>query len=91
VYETRELPSEEAARDRRKAALSAKKGPSANKKSLTATSARTGPQKRIFNLSSYKPHALPDYAEAILMNGTTDNYSTQPVCFSFIYESLVGR
>jgi hypothetical protein len=74
AYETRDLPSEESARGRRKAALSAKtmgtpKDASAKKKN----------HKRMFNLSSYKPHSLPDYTTSIRMYGTTDNYTTQAV------------
>lgn len=75
AYETRDLPSEESARGRRKAALSAKK-----KGLQKNTSTKKSSNKRMFNLSSYKLHSLPDYATSIRMYGTTDNYTTQAVC-----------
>lgn len=34
---------------------------------------------KTFNLSTYKTHALGDYAAAIVQYGTTDSYSTAPV------------
>jgi len=76
---TQDLPSEEAARGRRKAArakLRMLNSPKGKKKGKQKTS---GPQVRSFNLSSYKPHALPDYAKTIRMFGTSDGYSTQTV------------
>ena len=40
---------------------------------------------RLFNLCTYKLHALGHYVASIARFGTTDNYSTQVVCFfSFI-------
>lgn len=33
-----------------------------------------------FNLATYKVHSLGDYVETIRMYGTTDSYSTEPVC-----------
>lgn len=75
AYETRDLPSEESARGRRKAALSAKK-----KGVQKNTSTKKSVKKCMFNLSSYKLHSLPDYATSIRMYGTTDNYTTQAVC-----------
>ncbi|KAF8802003.1 hypothetical protein BYT27DRAFT_7226594 [Phlegmacium glaucopus] len=76
AYETRDLPSEESARGRQKAALSTKK--KGLQKHASAKKTTAGPRKRMFNLSCYKPHSLPDYAKSIRMYGTTDNYSTQP-------------
>lgn len=38
-----------------------------------------GPRVKEFNLSTYKLHALGDYASAVRRFGTTDNYSTQIV------------
>jgi hypothetical protein len=76
AYETRNLPSEESARGRRKAALSAKK--KGEQKPHTSTK-KPKTKKRMFNLSSYKLHSLPDYAACIRMYGTTDNYTTQAV------------
>jgi hypothetical protein len=34
-----------------------------------------------FNLQTYKFHALGDYVSCIRRFGTTDSYSTEPVCF----------
>lgn len=38
------------------------------------------PRIKVFNLSTYKLHALGDYVAAIKQFGTSDNYSTQTVC-----------
>lgn len=83
-FVTTELASEEAARGRRKAAKAKKKGEGDKSKSQTkrgkqrATS--SGPvRQRKLNLSSYKMHALGDYAKAIRMFGTTDGISSQIV------------
>lgn len=70
-FDTVELPTEEAARVRRRA-----------RKSANTTPATTSSRKRIpFNLIMYKLHALGDYVRTICMFGTTDSYSTQPVSF----------
>jgi hypothetical protein len=83
AFDTRELPSEEAARGRRMAALAKKRGPSRGRVAKSSDAASTKPKKRKrkkrFNLSTYKLHALGDYAEAIRAYGTTDNYNTQLV------------
>ena len=78
AYVTKDLPSEEAARGRRQAALAQKKGPSTDGNRTTNSS---GPRERKFNLSAYKPHALPDYAKYIHLNGTTDNFTSQVVSY----------
>jgi hypothetical protein len=73
-FMTRDLPSEEAARGRRKARAAAKGG--------NATSSRTSTSRaktRYFNFQTYKLHALGDYVSAIRRYGTTDNNSTQLV------------
>jgi hypothetical protein len=74
-YKTKELPSEYAARSRRKAALAAKKignGTSGQSKGSSRN-------EKVFNLSTYKLHSLGDYAAAIRRYGPTDNYTTQVV------------
>jgi hypothetical protein len=87
---TRNLPSEEAARGRRKAAK-AKLQPSTQQlKSKGKESKSKGKEKasstlRAFGLSNYKTHALSDYAKTIREFGTTDSYSTQNVSFLFLY------
>ena len=87
AYVTKDLPSEEAARGRREAALSQKKEMNSkqpSKPSVTSTS----PQERKLNLSSYKPHAIPDYVEYIRLFGTTDGFTSQVVCFISIYDQM---
>jgi len=79
AYVTQELPREEAARGRRKAALAAKGG-----SRPTKGKGKAGPARRYLNLATYKYHALGDYPETIRRFGTTDNYSTQTVRFSLI-------
>lgn len=76
LYDTRELPREEAARARRRAKQAAQKAGQTNG---APTSAKTGPLRKVFNLITYKLHALGDYAFHILRFGTTDSYSTQTV------------
>ncbi|KJA19627.1 hypothetical protein HYPSUDRAFT_143405, partial [Hypholoma sublateritium FD-334 SS-4] len=89
-FDTRELPSEEAARSRKtkKAASSSK----SNGKQKTPTSeenkgptpcnvsnpSKTPPKKKLFNLVMIKLHALGDYVSNIRLFGTSDSYSTQP-------------
>ena len=69
-FDTKELPKEADARKRRAA-----KGKGKGK----ATRQKTKPGKVRFNLSTYKLHALGDYANTICCQGTTDSYSTQMV------------
>lgn len=76
-YATKDLPSEEAARGRRKAAMAEKNGVSTGTKG--ANGPRNEPHIRKFNLSTYKLHALGDYADYIRQYGTTDGFSTQTV------------
>ena len=86
-FETRDLPSEEAARGRRKAAKAKAKAPEPPKKGKEKErEAPIGKKKkksmlRGFSLSCYKPHSLGDYAKTIRLLGTTDGYSTQTVSF----------
>lgn len=96
-FDTRELPSEEAARRRKakKAAPSTKpsrkekiptgetnQGPPSNVDSEPKT-LKAPPKKKLFNLVMIKLHALGDYVNTIKLFGTSDSYSTQPV--SFLY------
>ncbi|KAF9783930.1 hypothetical protein BJ322DRAFT_1109780 [Thelephora terrestris] len=62
-FDTKELPKEAEARKRQ----------AATGKSKRKASSGT----RRFNLSTYKLHALGDYANTIRQRGTTDSYSTQ--------------
>ncbi|KAJ8503450.1 hypothetical protein ONZ45_g10851 [Pleurotus djamor] len=82
-YNTTELPSEEAARNRRrktKGAVSMASGkrtkqPAKKKKGDDATT--IGPKVKKFNMKTYKFHSMGDYTSAIQHFGTTDSYSTQ--------------
>ncbi|KAG1878190.1 hypothetical protein F4604DRAFT_1923750 [Suillus subluteus] len=74
-FMTRDLPSEEAARGRRKAQAAAKGGNTSSRANATVTS--TGAKARYFNFMTYKLHALGDYVSMIRHFGTTDNNSTQ--------------
>lgn len=73
LYDTRELPKEEAARARRR---KRKTKDAAQPVSKVATG---GPKQKLLNLSTYKLHALGDYVTSVILFGTTDSYSTQPV------------
>ena len=79
-FETRDLPSEEAARGRRKAAKAKAKPSKGKGKELEAPKeAKKKTTLRTFNFSCYKPHSLGDYAKTIRLLGTSDGYSTQTV------------
>ena len=74
-FETADLPREQAARAQRQAAKdSAKSDRNSLRKKVPGTT------HRFFNLLTYKLRSLGDYFWAILMYGSTDNYSTQVVC-----------
>jgi hypothetical protein len=93
AFVTRELPSEEAARGRHKAAAVMKekstKAPSnanANPTNARQKSSLADPEKpkkqgkkRTFNLATYKNHSLGDYEHYIRKYGTTDGFTTQIV------------
>ncbi|PPR00724.1 hypothetical protein CVT26_012318 [Gymnopilus dilepis] len=81
-FTTKELPSEEAKRGRRKAAKAKKKGqtgaPMSEKRKGKQRATSTGPvRQRNFALSTYKLHCLADYPNAIRTYGTTDGLSSQ--------------
>ena len=77
LYDTRELPREEAAHARRRAKKASQNSGDAN---VPTSTRKSGPLRKIFNLVTYKLHALGDYVAHILRFGTTDSYSTQTVC-----------
>ncbi|KAK2459296.1 hypothetical protein APHAL10511_008685 [Amanita phalloides] len=69
-YMTKELPSEEAACGCHNAALT--------KTGLNnSTDMKNSKKEHIFNLSTYKLHALADYPSAICRYGTTDGFTSQ--------------
>ena len=80
---TRDLPSEEAAQGRRKAAKAKAKAMSSKGKEKETEEPKEKRKKkstlRLFSLSCYKPHSLGDYAKTIRLFGTSDGYSTQTV------------
>jgi hypothetical protein len=45
---------------------------------------------KTFNLDTYKYHSLGDYTEHIRQYGTTDSYSTEPVCLSRLDRLVTG-
>ncbi|KAM6494731.1 hypothetical protein JOM56_009354 [Amanita muscaria] len=77
AYDTRELPAEETARRRRQAARPA----NLTSTTATTTSASAGgkaqAKRQIFNMETYKLHALGHYEGCIRQFGTSDNYNTQ--------------
>ena len=72
-FDTKELPKEADAKKRR-AAKSKTKGKTSKPRGQKASISKVR-----FNLSTYKLHALGDYASTIRQRGTTDSYSTQMV------------
>lgn len=79
-FSTKETPNEAAARHRRAAAKLAKGSGSAT----PAPAGSSGSKVKIFNLFTYKYHALADYVWHIIRFGTTDSYSTQIVSIFMI-------
>jgi hypothetical protein len=71
AFQTKELASESAQRQRREVADIQ----SGHRK----TPATSHPLPKSLNLNTYKFHVLGDYSEMIKMFGTTDSYSTQVV------------
>lgn len=94
LFETKELPTEHAARGRRTAAAEVKKAGAASStktkkktKKMPAVPRKTpqGAKLKYFNFQTYKLHALGDYPRTIRRFGTTDSYSTQTVRFPAYY------
>ena len=91
AFVTRELPKEEAAQSRRRATAARKTGKARDqppKKTTKETdqpvTKATVPKRKLFNLCTYKLHALGDYTKTIRLFGTSDSYSTQVVRHIFI-------
>ncbi|KAG2051626.1 hypothetical protein BDR06DRAFT_889558, partial [Suillus hirtellus] len=68
VFDTVELPKEKVARQRR---VAQRAGPN------SIPSESSGPRVKVFNLSTYKFHAMGDYLRTIKLFGTTDSFTTQ--------------
>ncbi|KAF8238280.1 hypothetical protein L208DRAFT_1243225, partial [Tricholoma matsutake] len=82
VFKTVKLPGEADARDWR--CRCRKPAPNALEADLqqankSPTQLKTKLKKKLFNLFTYKLHALGDYVSMIRLFGTTDSYSTQIV------------
>ena len=83
-YDTKDLPSELAVHSRRrqqKAIKLAMTTPASTQK----VPAPTGPQRRKFNLETYKYHALGDYTTSIRLHGPLDGYNTQLVSYHIFF------
>jgi hypothetical protein len=74
AYQTRELKREAAARKRRQTKQS-----STARTTDTRGTGRSERMPKVFNLQTYKGHAVGDYVETIKQYGTTDSYSSEPV------------
>lgn len=81
-FDTRLLPREVAAAARRKAKKNR------DKQVPTNTNPTSTSDRKLFNLNTYKFHALGDYPWTIREFGTTDSYSTQPVSTRFAWLNL---
>jgi hypothetical protein len=80
AYNTYELLSEEAARGCQTAATGAKKHQDGPSKSVdNPAKAKKRRVQKVFNLLTYKVHALGDYAQAIRFFGTTDGFTMRVV------------
>ena len=78
-YRTNELPTEHAARTRRRAAKG-KNQPGPSGSSNVPSAATTARREKKFNMNTYKFHSLGDYVASIRLFGTTDSYTSQLVC-----------
>jgi hypothetical protein len=58
-------------------------------KTQSASNTTTARKPRIFNMSTYKLHALGDYVASIWRYGMTDNYSTQVWLIEKIYMAVL--
>lgn len=75
MSDTKELPKEEAAHLR----LCAGKRDTDKKPSNNGPSVVGGVKRKVFQLITYKLHAMGDYLQQIKIFGTTDSFSTQAV------------
>lgn len=96
AFDTKELRREYDARIRRQTRQAATKaretaGTTSSHRQTTVLTEETpqkstsgkpsGRHRKALNLSTFKVHALGDYVSAIRTYGTTDSYSTEPVCY----------
>jgi hypothetical protein len=96
AYEAHELGQEVRARARRRARKADQAGHKSTRPACVVgqaevddpeLSALNAKRVKVFNLQTYKFHALGDYVSTIRRYGTSDSYSTEPVCpMIFNYE-----
>lgn len=87
AYDTKELPHEEAARGRRKAAMlqnaggntSTRRAPASNRGNTSGQQSSGAARRKTFSLKTPKQHSLSHYPNAIRKHGTCDSYNTQIV------------
>lgn len=78
AFSTRELQREADCWIRQQVRKKSDTVPSSNAQGVPSNA--NGRRPKVLNLRTYKLHALGDYANQIRLYGTTDSYSTQPVC-----------
>ena len=78
-FETKDLPSEDAAQARCQAVRLVKGKGKATREPAPSKESKTGPKIRKFNMETYKLHALGHYVDAIRRFGPSDGFSTQTV------------
>jgi hypothetical protein len=79
AFETHELHRETEARRRRRS-KKAKRTDAPLAPFAAAHSEADGPLPKKFNLQTYKYHSLGDHPDTVRIFGTSDSYSTEPVC-----------
>ena len=84
-FQTRELPREVAAHQRRRSKQNHHSGGN------SAARFSKDPRQKMFNLDTYKYHSLGDYTSTIRRFGTTDSYSTTTVCRLFCTDIVRSR
>ena len=84
-FQTRELPREVAAHQRRRSKQNHHSGRN------SAARFSKDPRQKTFNLDTYKYHSLGDYTSTIHSFGTTDSYSTTTVCRLFCTDIVRSR
>ena len=81
AFNTQDLPSEEAARGRRQAAMAQKTAEAQKVARQSQVPLGSKAKSRTFNMETYKLHSLPDVPAAIRAFGVSENTSTKNVCF----------
>jgi hypothetical protein len=88
AFDTRELPRETNARNRRELKRSGAQRESDPRPSTSVSDGEAEPEptfksnkplRKVLNIQTYKHHSLGDYPKMVRQFGTTDSYSTEPV------------